>query len=132
MEDAVLKDIFENDFEKYILLNKDSIKVNGVKTPYAEEYHLGNIEAGKEVILTYEGKVISDKEKSIRNDASIISKGMNKEVKSSYSVNLKKTPEKKIDKQEIIKTGDKTNIGIIIAIVLVLIISITIFSKKKK
>lgn len=132
MEDAVLKDIFENDFEKYILLNKDSIKINGVKTPYAEEYHLGNIEPGKEVILTYEGKVISDKEKSIRNDASIISKGMNKEIKSSYSVNLKKTPKEKIDNQEIIKTGDKTNISIIIAIVLVLIISITIFSKKKK
>ena len=103
-----------------------------MKTPYAEEYHLGNIEAGKEVILTYEGKVISDKEKSIRNDASIISKGMNKEVKSSYSVNLKKTPEKKIDKQEIIKTGDKTNISIIIAVILVMIILTTVLSKKKK
>lgn len=110
MENVVLKDVFEKNFEEHLLLNKDSIKLNGEAVPYSESYNIEKVAAGKDIILTYEAKVISDEEKPIKNDVSVIARGMNKEITSSKTVNLHEIPNLKVFKSSDKKTYRKGDI----------------------
>ena len=100
-ENVVLKDIFEKEkIDAGVMqLDKDSIKIDGKKVNYAESYNFEKLEAGQKVVLTYEAKVLKDEDNSVRNEASVIAKGMDKEIKVNNTVKIHEIPKLKIEKK---------------------------------
>ena len=100
-ENVVLKDVFEKEkIDAGVMqLDKDSIKIDGKKVNYAESYNFEKLEAGQKVVLTYEAKVLKDEDNSVRNEASVIAKGMDKEIKVDNTVKIHEIPKLKIEKK---------------------------------
>ena len=100
-ESVVLKDVFEKEkIDAGVMqLDKDSIKIDGKKVNYAESYNFEKLEAGQKVVLTYEAKVLKDEDNSVRNEASVIAKGMDKEIKVNNTVKIHEIPKLKIEKK---------------------------------
>lgn len=100
-ENVVLKDVFEKEkIDAGVMqLDKDSIKIDGKKVNYAESYNFEKLEAGQKVVLTYEAKVLKDEDNSVRNEASVIAKGMDKEIKVNNTVKIHEIPKLKIEKK---------------------------------
>lgn len=100
-ENVVLKDVFEKEkIDAGVMqLDKDSIKIDGKKVNYAESYNFEKLEAGQKVVLTYEAKVLKDEDNSVKNEASVIAKGMDKEIKVDNTVKIHEIPKLKIEKK---------------------------------
>ena len=100
-ENVVLKDVFEKEkIDAGVMqLDKDSIKIDGKKVNYADSYNFEKLEAGQKVVLTYEAKVLKDEDNSVRNEASVIAKGMDKEIKVNNTVKIHEIPKLKIEKK---------------------------------
>ena len=100
-ENVVLKDVFEKEkIDAGVMqLDKDSIKIDGKKVNYADSYNFEKLEAGQKVVLTYEAKVLKDEDNSVKNEASVIAKGMDKEIKVDNTVKIHEIPKLKIEKK---------------------------------
>lgn len=103
-ENVVLSDIFEKEKvdNKVIELDKSSIKINGKSVPYAEKYNIDKLAPKAEVVLTYEAKILEDGDNTVKNDASVIAKGMTKEIVTENVINTHEIP-----KLDVNKSSDK-------------------------
>lgn len=103
-ENVVLTDIFEKEKidNKVIELDKSSIKINGESVPYADKYTVAKLAPKAEVVLTYEAKILEDGDNTVKNDASVIAKGMTKEIVTENVINTHEIPKLDVD-----KTSDK-------------------------
>ena len=85
--DAIAEDVVVNDVmdkakieEGLIKINQDSIKVNGQKADSLSNIKLGALQPGQKVVITYEATVLGDTNNTVKNTASVIAKGMTKEI----------------------------------------------------
>ena len=103
-ENVVLADIFEKEKidNKVIELDKSSIKINGESVPYSDKYTVAKLAPKAEVVLTYEAKILEDGDNTVKNDASVIAKGMTKEIVTENVINTHEIPKLDVD-----KTSDK-------------------------
>lgn len=107
--DAIAEDVVVNDVmdkakieEGLIKINQDSIKVNGQKADSLSNIKLGALQPGQKVAITYEATVLGDTNNTVKNTASVIAKGMTKEIVTENTVNIHEVP-----KLSISKTSDK-------------------------